>query len=97
MKKSTPMNQDTSIVSVLREENAHLRELIRKIQDQNEKLQEKLIVFSGDAADRYHRLQMTQAAQMRPSLMGDMIPVQEMNQMNPEDKDLNEFMKGFGL
>ena len=62
----------------------------------NEKLgrtEDKLLSLAGDAADRYHRLKLTEAAQMNPSFMDGSIPLEDTR---PDDERAMEaFLDSF--
>lgn len=73
--------------SAREEQLVFLREQVRTLQD-------KLLCLVPEAADRDHRLRLTQMANMRPEVLNGIIP---LNQTVPEtdDQALDEFMGQF--
>lgn len=65
-----------------------LRMQIQHLTSMNEKMQEKLLMMSGDAADRWHRLRMTEMAHLRPAPTEGIVPQEELT--FEEDKAVSE-------
>lgn len=60
--------------------------------EQLRQMQEKFLALAGDAADRYHRIRMTEMAQSSASSLNGVQPVMEEDSM---DVMMNEFINGF--
>ena len=68
---------------------------MRQIQAQNDQLQNKLLSLAGDAADRYHRLRMSEMvtqASVHPS--GGMIPADGLEEDSVIDNMMAQMFKG---
>lgn len=55
-----------------------LRHQIESLTQMNEKMQEKLLMLSGDGADRWHRLKMTEMAHLRPVATEGIVPKEDL-------------------
>lgn len=76
----------------VREETiALLRSQIQHLTVMNENMQEKLLMMSGDAADRWHRLRMTEMAHLRPAPTEGIVPTTDLT--TEEDQAVDEILK----
>lgn len=75
----------SEMIEFLRMQNSSLMEQLRQ-------MQEKFLALAGDAADRYHRIRMTEMAQSSASSLNGVQPVMEEDSM---DVMMNEFINGF--
>jgi len=70
---------------------ALLRAQITQLSDMNQNMQEKMLMMSGDAADRWHRLKMTEMAHLRPSASEGIVPRDEL--VMEEDRAVDALIK----
>lgn len=56
-------------------------------------LEEKLLSLVPEAMDRYHRLRMTETAQLRPEVMDGLAPLSDV--VPDQDGGFGEFLDGF--
>lgn len=66
------------MITFLRQELTRLTEDRRRLEQTNDNLTNKIVLFSERAADHEHRLKMTQLAHMKPLPMEGMAPRDEL-------------------
>lgn len=71
--------------SAREEQLVHLRGQVRDLQD-------KLLSLVPQAMDAYHRMRLTEMAQMRPDAMDGVVPLRNMVPQSPEDQLIDEIM-----
>jgi len=55
-----------------------LRAQVASLTEMNERMQEKMLMMSGEGAERWHRLKMTEQAHMRPSATEGIVPREDL-------------------
>ena len=78
------------------DEISHLREQNRRLFDQIDQLESKLLSMAGDAAERYQRLRMTEVAHMQAGVMDGAVPLNQVRDVDPGDSFVDDFMSTFG-
>jgi hypothetical protein len=72
---------------------AILSGIISDLRVQNRELHDRNLAMAGDAADRYHRLKLTEQAHLNTGVIDGIIPRNEA--AVDDDVILDEFMSGF--
>ena len=65
----------------------------RDLMEQNRVMQDRFLSLAGDAAEKYHRIKMTEMASQHQGITDGVVPVADMD--DDEDKYLDNFMSGF--
>ena len=72
-----------------------LRDQLRQAQITNEKMQEKLLSLAGDAADKYHKIQLTNMANQNMSPANGVVGLEDVTSYEQDDRALDAFMDSF--
>ncbi len=91
--KFMPGTAECPVCVVRRETIEFLRDQLRQAQASNEQMQQKFLALAGDAADRFHKIQLTQIAQNSVTPANGMVRLDEAAQVDEMDFMLDEMMK----